>query len=118
MKKKYKVLIVLFAILIFGFSYVKYRGAHTYTLTDLEHEQIKPIFGKVRVWSNVDTDVTFIDEQGRFRGSERAFFPLIGLFGIPDLCRENLCVIVLHNATHPCRNALALSPIPMDMQLI
>ena len=63
MKKKYKVLIVLFAILIFGFSFVKYRGAHTYTLTDLEHEQIKPIFGKVRVWSNVDTDVIFIDVE-------------------------------------------------------
>lgn len=63
MKKKYKVLIVLFAILIFGFSFVKYRGAHTYTLTDLEHEQIKPIFGKVRVWSTVDTDVTFIDVE-------------------------------------------------------
>ena len=31
------------------------------------------------------SDVTFIDEQRRFRGSERAFFPPIRLFGLPNL---------------------------------
>jgi len=63
MKKKYKTLIILLAIFLLGFTYIKLRGSHTYTLTDLEHEQIKPIFGTVRVWGTVDTDVTFIDVE-------------------------------------------------------
>ena len=63
MKKKYKILIILLAIFLLGFTYIKLRGSHTYTLTDLEHEEIKPLFGTVRVWGTVDTDVTFIDVE-------------------------------------------------------
>ena len=60
--KKYLPIIIAIIIIIVGASlFFKYRSAHTFTLTDLEAEEIQPILGTVRVSGTQDTDVWFID---------------------------------------------------------
>ena len=60
--KKYLPIIIAIIITIVGASlFFKYRSAYTFTLTDLEAEEIQPILGTVRVSGTQDTDVWFID---------------------------------------------------------
>jgi len=61
--------------------------------------------------------MAFIDEQRILGWTERLHLPLVSLFRCPHLCREDLCPIVLHDTCSPCRDALALSPIPFHMHL-
>lgn len=62
--KKYLPIIIAIVIIIIGTSFFfQYRSAHTFTLTDLEAEEIQPIFGTIRVSGTQDTDVWFIDVE-------------------------------------------------------
>lgn len=62
--KKYLLIIVTVAIIIIGACFFfQYRNAHTFTLTDLEAEEIQPILGTIRVSGTQDTDVWFIDVE-------------------------------------------------------
>ena len=62
--KKWMPVIVAIAIIVIGVtSFLQYRTAHTFTLTDLESEEIQPVLGSVRVSGSQDTDVWFIDVE-------------------------------------------------------
>ena len=64
--KTKKWMLIIVAIVIVGiivFSFTQYRNAHTFTLTDLEAEEIQPVLGSVRVSGSQDTDVCFIDVE-------------------------------------------------------
>ena len=63
-------------------------------------------------------DVALVDEQGILLGTELGLFPDVGFLWGPYLSREYLGLLVLHHALGPGRNALAFSPIPLDMNLV
>ena len=57
-------IVVAIVIIVIGvFFFLQYRNAHTFTLTDLESEEIQPVLGTVRVSGSQDTDVWFIDVE-------------------------------------------------------
>lgn len=63
-KKKWMLIIVTIVVVwIIVFSFIQYRNVHTFTLTDLEAEEIQPVLGSVRVSGSQDTDVWFIDVE-------------------------------------------------------
>ena len=57
------ILVAMVIIVIGVFFFLQYRNAHTFTLTDLESEEIQPVLGTVRVSGSQDTDVWFIDVE-------------------------------------------------------
>lgn len=62
--KKWMPVIVAIAIIVIGVtSFLQYRASHTFTLTDLESEEIQPVLGTVRVSGSQDTDVWFVDVE-------------------------------------------------------
>ena len=62
--KKYLPIIVAIVIIIIGVGFFfQYRSSHTFTLTDLETEEIQPILGTIRVSGTQDTDVWFVDVE-------------------------------------------------------
>ena len=62
--KKWMPVIVAIVIIVIGVtSFYQYRTAHTFTLTDLEAEEIQSVLGSVRVSGSQDTDVWFIDVE-------------------------------------------------------
>ena len=63
------------------------------------------------------SDVALIYEQRVLVWLERLLFPLILLLWSPNLSRENLCLLVLHHSISPCRYALALSTVPLNVHL-
>ena len=63
MKKKYLIIIAIIVIVIGMISFIKFKNAHTFTLTNLEAEEIQPILGTIRVSGTQDTDVWFIDVE-------------------------------------------------------
>lgn len=59
-------MLIIVAIVIVGiivFSFIQYRNVHTFTLTDLEAEEIQPVLGSVRVSGSQDIDVLFSDVE-------------------------------------------------------
>ena len=57
-------IVVAIVVVVIGvFFFLQYRNAHTFTLTDLESEEIQPVLGSVRVSGTQDTDVWFIDVE-------------------------------------------------------
>ena len=64
------------------------------------------------------TDVAFVDEQGRSLGFEVGLGEGKGLFGVPDLSREDIGLGVLHHAGSPGGYAFALPAVPVDRQLV
>ena len=62
--------------------------------------------------------MALVDEKRRFLWSEGLFLPHILLCRVPHLCRENLCLLVLHDTTCPCRYALSKTAFPVDMHLV
>ena len=71
MKKSILSIVILTAVLAAAAgSYIQYRNAHTFTLSDeisadsyLKSEQIQPILGTVKVWGTQDTEVWFTDVE-------------------------------------------------------
>ena len=61
-------------------------------------------------------DVALIDEQRVGVGFEVLLFELIRLCRSPNLCRENLGVLVLHHTGCIGRNTLPFSTVPSDFQ--
>lgn len=60
--KKYLPIIVAIVILIIGVGlFFQYRSYHTFTLTDLDAEEIQPVLGTIKVYGTQDTDVWFVD---------------------------------------------------------
>jgi len=60
--KKYLLTIFAVVILIIGVGFFfQYRSSHTFTLTDLDAEEIQPVLGTIRVSGTQDTDVWFVD---------------------------------------------------------
>ncbi len=49
---------------------------------------------------------------------EFLLMPGIGLLRRPDLRRENLCLLILHDALAPRRDALALAARPLHLHLV
>ena len=64
------------------------------------------------------THVALVNQQRRLVGLKGLFLPLVGLFGVPHLRREDLRLVVLYDATAPGGNTLAFSPIPLHLHLI
>ena len=62
--------------------------------------------------------VTFIYEQRIGLGPKLSLPELIGVLGVPDLCREDFGSLILHYAIDPCRDTLAAATVPIDMQFI
>ena len=62
--------------------------------------------------------MTLINEQRRLTWAELLFLPYIWLAGVPYLCREYLCLLILHYTGSPCRNTLARPSFPVDVHLI
>ena len=57
-------IVVAIVVVVIGvFFFLQYRNAHTFTLTDLESEEIQAVLGTVRVSGSQDTDVWFIDVE-------------------------------------------------------
>ena len=57
-------IVVAIVIAVIGvITFLQYRKAHTFTLTDFESEEIQPVLGLVRVSGSQDTDVWFIDVE-------------------------------------------------------
>ena len=62
--KKYLPIMVGIVIVIIGAGFLfQYKSSHTFTLTDLEAEEIQPVSGTIRVSGTQDTDVWFIDVE-------------------------------------------------------
>ncbi len=60
--KIYLPIIVAIVIIIIGAgSFFQYRSTHTFTLTDLDAEEIQPVLGTIKVSGTQDTDVWFVD---------------------------------------------------------
>ena len=64
------------------------------------------------------THVTLVNEEGVLLGLKNLFLELVGLLGIPHLCRENLRIIILHHTTAPGWNTLPFSTIPLHFHLV
>lgn len=62
MKKKLPLIGLIVVLIIVISLFVGIQQTHTYTLSSTE-EQIQPIFGTVKVISEHDTDVVFIDVE-------------------------------------------------------
>ncbi len=62
--KKYLPIIVAILIIIIGVGFFfQYRSSHTFTLTNLDLQEIQPVSGTIRVSGTQDTDVWFIDVE-------------------------------------------------------
>ena len=62
--KKYLPIIVAILIIIIGVGFFfQYRSSHTFTLTNLDVQEIQPVSGTIRVSGTQDTDVWFIDVE-------------------------------------------------------
>lgn len=48
MKKWMLIIVAIVIVGIIVFSFIQYRNVHTFTLTDLEAEEIQPVLGSVR----------------------------------------------------------------------
>lgn len=60
--KKYLPIIVAIVIIVIGAGFFfQYRSTHTFTLTDLDAEEIQPVLGIIKVSGTQDTDVWFVD---------------------------------------------------------
>ena len=62
--------------------------------------------------------MALVDEKRRFLWPEGLLLPHILLCRVPHLCREDLCLLVLHDTSCPCRYALSKAAIPVDMHLV
>ena len=63
-------------------------------------------------------NMAFVDQQGRSVGLKLLFRPLVGVFGLPHLCREDARLFVLNHAAHPCGYAFSASTVPIHMHFI
>ncbi len=62
--KKYLPIIVAIGIIVIGVVFFfQYRNSHTFTLTNLDAEEIQPVLGTVRVSGTQDTDVWLVDVE-------------------------------------------------------
>ena len=64
------------------------------------------------------TYVALIDEQRGAFGNKLPVLELILLLGSPHLRTEYLCCLILHHATHPCRNTLAAAALPVNLHFV
>lgn len=65
-----KIIIVAVVVIVLCASFLYYRNAHTFTLSDniaadsnLKSEQIQPVTGTVRVMGTQDTEIWFTDVE-------------------------------------------------------
>ena len=63
------------------------------------------------------TDVAFVDEEWGSGWLESLLLPCVW-FCVPYLCREYLCLLVLHHSLCPSRNTLAVSAVPINVHFI
>ena len=63
-------------------------------------------------------DMAFVNEQRVAVRVEHAMMPMIMLFRIPHLCREDFRLLILHDALAPGRDALPRAARPVDLHLI
>ena len=62
--------------------------------------------------------MALINEQRSGIGFEAFLLHHIGMFGMPHLCREDLCLLILHHSAAPCRDTLSLTSVPLHLHLI
>ena len=61
MKKLLPISVAIVIIIMGVVFFLQYRSSHTVTLTNLDAEEIQPVWGTVRVSGTQDTDVWFVD---------------------------------------------------------
>ena len=64
------------------------------------------------------SDVALVDEERVGIGFEFCFLPHIRFLRVPHLCGEDFCLLVLHHSAHPCRYALTVSTVPVDVHFV
>ena len=64
------------------------------------------------------TNVALVDEQGRSGGFKFLLRPLVSLFGLPNLRREDVRLFVLNHAAYPSRYAFSVSAVPINVHLV
>ena len=63
-------------------------------------------------------DVTLVNQKRIRIDFKAGVFPLVRLFGIPNLRRENFSLFVLNDALTPSRNAFALAAVPTHFHFV
>ena len=63
MKKFLPIIVAILIIIIGAGFFFQYRSSHTFTLTNLDVQEIQPVSGTIRVSGTQDTDVWFIDVE-------------------------------------------------------
>ena len=67
---------------------------------------------------DLNTVITFVNQQRISRRFKCFFLKLKRLFRIPNLCTEDLCVFILNHSRSPSRNTFSLSAFPIYNQFI
>ena len=62
------------------------------------------------------SDMALVYKQRRLVGLELCLLPFIR-FGIPNLCREYLCLLILNHTSSPSRDTFTHSTVPIYMHL-
>ena len=83
-----------------------------------QHIILKLLIGTNLLCILSHTYMALVNEQGILLGFEVLFLELVFLLRIPNLSRENLCILVLNHTTAPSGNTLAFSPIPLYLHLV
>ena len=99
------------------------NGHNLYAVVTLFDDARQHVLAKLIVCAHLfsvlrHADMAFVNQQRGGVGLERLFLKHVFLFGSPHLCAEYLCVVVLHHAAAPSRNALAFAAFPVHFEFV